>query len=76
MNALTRYLESKDETVSSLAVRMGCAPSTLTRPLNGKRNVSMDLALAVERATGGEVTAQDFLAICIDAKRNAEGVAA
>jgi DNA-binding transcriptional regulator YdaS (Cro superfamily) len=76
MNALTRYLDAKNETVSALAARMGCAPSSLTRPLSGKRNVSMDLALAVERATGGEVTAQDFLAICLDAKRGAAGEAA
>lgn len=70
MNALTAYLQESGETLNRLAERMGCAPSTLTRPLRGQRNASMDTALDVERATGGRVTASQFMDICLSARRS------
>ncbi len=73
MNALERYLRSSGETVTQLARRIGRSPSTLSRPLNGERNVSMDIAVEVEAATGGAVTAEQFMAICIEAKRRTRG---
>jgi DNA-binding transcriptional regulator YdaS (Cro superfamily) len=42
---------------TSIAARIGCAQSTLTRPLAGLRNCPLATALAVERATGGKVKA-------------------
>lgn len=71
MNALEQYFSETGESPSSLAERIGRAPSSLTRALKGERNVSMNIAMDVERGTGGRVTAADFLAICLDAKRSA-----
>lgn len=71
MNALELYFEETGENLNRLAGRMGCASSTLTRPLKGERNASMDLALQVEEATGRKVSAEQFIAICLAAKRAA-----
>lgn len=71
MNALERYFRDTGSSASKLAELVGCSPSSITRPLNGERNASMDLALGVERATAGAVTADEFLAICLAAKRGA-----
>jgi hypothetical protein len=35
----------------------------------GERNASVATALAVERATGGKVTALEYLAECLEARR-------
>lgn len=69
MNALDLYFESTGTNLSALAAKIGCAVSTLSRPLSGSRNASMDVAIDVERATGGRVTASQFMSICIDAKK-------
>lgn len=67
-DSLTVYLEEAGEKLSTLAFRIGRAPSTLTRALSGERNPSVDLALDVERGTNGKVSAGDFLALCLDAR--------
>lgn len=64
---LTRYLRETGENLSALAARMGRAPSTLTRPLRGERDPSLDLARDIERATAGRVTAVQFMEICLAA---------
>ena len=69
MNALTRYFETSGDSIAKLAGRIGRSPSTITRPLRGERNVSMNVALEIEAGTGGAVTASEFVAICLDAKR-------
>lgn len=69
MNALEQYFAETGDTPSKLAQRVGRSPSTITRPLNGERNVSMDVALDVERGTGGRVPANEFLSICMAAKK-------
>lgn len=69
MSALDLYFAATGENASKLAARMGVSPSAITRPLRGERNASMDLALKVEVATGGNVTASAFLDICLKAKR-------
>ena len=69
MNALTAYFAETGDNIAKLAERIGRAPSTITRPLRGERNVSMNVALEVETATGGRVPAAAFVAICLDAKR-------
>jgi hypothetical protein len=68
MNALDQYLEKTGEHVSTLAVRLGLHPATLLRPLNGRRNPTMRIALEVQRGTRGEVTALDFVKICMAAR--------
>lgn len=70
MNALESYFAETGESTLTLARRMGRAPTTITRPLHGQRNASMDVALGVEAATGGRVTAEQFMEICLAAKRN------
>jgi len=69
MNSLERYFSASGENIRKLADRMNVSPSTLTRPLKGERNASMDLALKVEEATGKRVSAGEFLEICLEAKR-------
>lgn len=71
MNALERYFENTGTNVSALAAKIGCAVSTLTRPLAGIRNVSMDVAIDVEKATDAQVSASEFMAICLTAKKKA-----
>lgn len=69
MNALDCYLRDTGEKLSTLAERMKRSPSTITRPLRGERNASMDVALDVERATSGKVSASEFMSICLDARK-------
>jgi plasmid maintenance system antidote protein VapI len=71
MNALERYFENTGTNVSALAAKIGCAVSTLTRPLAGMRNVSMDVAIEVEKATDAQVSASEFMTICLAAKKQA-----
>jgi DNA-binding transcriptional regulator YdaS (Cro superfamily) len=66
MDPLSSYLARKGETLSAFAARIGRSPSTLTRVLGGARNPSMDLARDVERGTDGQVTAIEFLSLCMD----------
>jgi DNA-binding transcriptional regulator YdaS (Cro superfamily) len=70
MNALDLYFQRTGDNPSKLAERIGRSPSTITRPLSGERNVSMDVALEIERATKGEVSAEQFMAICFAARKN------
>jgi len=80
MNAVERYFQKTGETASGLAAKIGRAPSTITRPLRGKRRISLDIALEIERATSGAITAADFMSVCIEARKRArlpaEGAAA
>lgn len=76
MNALERYFQQSGDNPSKLAERVGRSPSTITRPLTGERNASMDVALDVERGTGGAVSAAEFLSICLDARKSKRVLAA
>lgn len=71
MNALTAYFADTGDNLAKLAERIGRSPSTITRPLRGERNVSMNVAREVERATGGRVTAAQFIEICLEAQKGA-----
>ena len=73
MSILKSYFDETGETASSLAAKIGRSASTITRPLRGERNASMSIALAVERATEGRVTAVDFMKDCLEAQK-ASGV--
>jgi DNA-binding transcriptional regulator YdaS (Cro superfamily) len=63
------YFSETGETPSSLAAKIGRSVSTITRPLRGERNASMNVALQVERVTEGRVTADDFMSACLAAKK-------
>lgn len=69
MDGLGTFTEQAGESPSSVANRIGVAPSTVTRPLKGERPANTDLALEVERATGGRLTAESFLSACLNAIR-------
>lgn len=69
MNALEQYFARTGGNMKRLAGRIGCAASTLSRPLAGKRDPSVSLARKVEEVTDGAVTAQDFIAICLGAAK-------
>lgn len=68
MDALSSYISEKGEKLSAFAVRIGRAPSTLSRALSGQRDPSIDLARDVERGTDGRVSKITFLKICLDAQ--------
>lgn len=70
MLALQDYLKQTKSTIAALARSIGCAPSTITRALNGKRAPSFDLALSVEEATSGLCPAEEFMLSCMQARRN------
>jgi hypothetical protein len=70
MDALSTYLDEREEKLSAFAVRIGRSPSTLTRALSGQRDPSMDLARDVEKGTGGRVSKLQFLEICLTAQRD------
>lgn len=70
MNALATYFAESGENIAKLAEKIGRAPSTITRPLKGERNVSMNVARQIETATDGRVTAAQFIAICLEARRS------
>jgi len=59
---LERYLAARGMTDGQLAALAGCTPATICR-LRGKdplRTASLALSLAIERATRGEVRAEDL----------------
>lgn len=70
MTNLQNYLKHNGSSVSLLARRVGCSASTISRALSGKRNPSFDLALAVEDATRGQLAAEDFMIVCMKARRS------
>jgi DNA-binding transcriptional regulator YdaS (Cro superfamily) len=76
MNAIELYFQETGDNPSKLAERVGRSPSTITRPLNGERNASMDVALDVERGTDGKISAEQFLSICLTARRSRHEAAA
>jgi transcriptional regulator with XRE-family HTH domain len=72
MDALSSYLDERNERLSTFAVRIGRSPSTLSRALSGQRDPSVDLARDVEKGTQGSVTTLQFLEICLAAQAAAQ----
>ena len=70
MNALQKYLAENDETLGKIAERLAVSLTTITRPLRGHRPAGTDLARKIEMATGGKVTASEFMDICLAARRD------
>lgn len=58
---LDAYLKSEGISLTALAARLGRPVSTVHSWVNGDRRPSWDAAAAIERATGGHVTAADFV---------------
>lgn len=58
---LEAWLADSGLSKSAFAERIGCAPSKITALLNGSEWLGRDLARRIAEATGGAVTANDFL---------------
>lgn len=67
-NKVEKYFSVEGNSPSSLAGKIGCAPSTITRSLKGEREPSFSLAKEVDRVTDGAIPALDFIAVCMSAK--------
>lgn len=52
MEALAKYLDANGIKPFTLAERLGCEPSTITRILKGQRKPSVDLARRIFAETG------------------------
>lgn len=58
---LETYLSENGIKPTAFATEIGVAPSTITRLLRGERSPRLELMQAIKRATGGAVTADDFM---------------
>ena len=58
---LQDFLARSDTRPATFADRLGVPASTVTRWLNGERKPSLCLLVRIREATGGAVTADDFL---------------
>jgi transcriptional regulator with XRE-family HTH domain len=59
---LDQWLQSQDITQTDFAARLGTTGASLSRIVAGAQWPSAPLMAAIERETGGEVTASDILA--------------
>lgn len=57
---LKTYLEKEGITASDFALRIGVAPSTVTRSARGEAIPSPETMRAIAQATNGQVTPGDF----------------
>ncbi len=58
---LRRYRASHGITIEALAASLDTSKATVSRLETGRQSPSMDLLRRIHTATGGEVTANDFL---------------
>lgn len=74
-HALDAWLKSGGpiRSYEALGKAMNVNPTTITRAVRGLQSPSMKLALDIEVATQGTVTATQFLEICADATAKQEG---
>ena len=68
MCQIEKYFERTGSGPSSLAKLLEKPTSTITRAIRGERPASPDLAIAVEAATGGQVSAEQFTVDCAKAR--------
>lgn len=59
---LKTYLESRDIRQADFAARVSTTPATISRIIAGVMRPALDLAHRIERATGGEVPTETWLA--------------
>lgn len=60
MSRLNRYLKDRKRRPAEFARELGISKSYLSEILNGKKGVSLDLALKIERITKGGVSTKDM----------------
>jgi plasmid maintenance system antidote protein VapI len=58
---LATYLHENDIKPVAFAAMLDVAPSTITRILRGERTPRIDLIGKIKTATGGQVTADDWM---------------
>ncbi|MCJ8518982.1 plasmid maintenance system antidote protein VapI [Pseudorhizobium tarimense] len=59
---LETYLTENKIKPAAFAATLDVAPSTITRIIRGERTPRIDLIAKIQTATGGQVTAADFMA--------------
>lgn len=59
---LAEYLTKYRLSATAFAAKVPCAPSTITRIINGESEPSLAMAQAITLATRGRVRLADFLA--------------
>lgn len=60
MNRLAKWLERKGITQDELAAGIACTQSYVSRLVSGERSPGRTVANAIEKFTGGEVTAESW----------------
>lgn len=65
---LSRYLERKKLSPSAFAETIGVKRQTVHRYLNGERTPWPDVMARITAATGGAVTANDFMPVSTSAR--------
>lgn len=58
---LATYLSENDIKPVAFAALLDVAPSTITRILRGERTPRIDLIAKIKTATGGKVSAEDWM---------------
>lgn len=58
---LEQYLRENNEKPVAFANRIEVAPSTVTRIIRGERTPRIDLIAKIQAATGGKVSAADWM---------------
>ena len=58
---LSQWLKNSETSARALAARVGTTEATISRLKNGRAQPSLELAGRIAQATGGAVTANDFL---------------
>lgn len=72
---LADYLSSVNQSHEAFAGLIGVEQATVTRYINGDRYPRPDILVRIREATGGRVTADDFLASPDDGAARARKVA-
>jgi DNA-binding transcriptional regulator YdaS (Cro superfamily) len=67
MTFLAQHLAEQKISQKAFAVRLGVDPSIVSRLVNNGMRPSLELAVAIERETGGAVTASSWIPLAPDA---------
>lgn len=76
MSALKTYRERKGLSLAQLGAIVGTTAATLSRIENGKRQASVGLIKRLIAASGGELTAADFIPHASQSPAEPQGAAA
>lgn len=64
MNQFATYVRDAGLSQKAMADTLGVDPSIISRLAAGKMKPGLDLAVAIERATNGKVTAVSWVPVC------------